>query len=169
MKYIFRQASSFVAPILFCVVFPYILIAGRQRVSEINPAAGLALLGAAVCLVGLVLFILSVRMLILIGNGTIMPWDPTRKLVTGSLYGYVRNPMILSVIMIEAGEALFFDSWWLALLALVFYLINTIYFILSEEPGLEKRFGQEYLEYKKHVPRWIPRLNPWHPGKEDSK
>ena len=29
------------------------------------------------------------------------------------------------------------------------------------QPGLEKRFGEEYLRYKHHVPRWIPRLTPW--------
>ena len=35
--------------------------------------------------------------------------------------------------------------------------------ITSEEPGLEKRFGAEYVEYKRNVPRWIPRLKPWRP------
>jgi protein-S-isoprenylcysteine O-methyltransferase Ste14 len=32
---------------------------------------------------------------------------------------------------------------------------------LSEEPGLFKRFSQAYAIYKRHVPRWIPRLKPW--------
>ena len=32
---------------------------------------------------------------------------------------------------------------------------------LSEEPGLSKRFGEAYAIYKRHVPRWIPRLKPW--------
>lgn len=27
--------------------------------------------------------------------------------------------------------------------------------------GLEQRFGQGYLAYKAHVPRWIPRPRPW--------
>jgi protein-S-isoprenylcysteine O-methyltransferase Ste14 len=88
----------------------------------------------------------------------------THKLVTASLYGYLRNPMILSVIAIEAGEALLFASYWLALIAVLFFVVNHVYFIFSEEPGLEKRFGQEYIEYKNNVPRWIPRLKPWHPG-----
>jgi protein-S-isoprenylcysteine O-methyltransferase Ste14 len=33
----------------------------------------------------------------------------------------------------------------------------------KEEPGLEKRFGSEYIDYKKNVPRWIPRLKPFIP------
>jgi protein-S-isoprenylcysteine O-methyltransferase Ste14 len=43
--------------------------------------------------------------------------------------------------------------------AVVFITINHIYFIFSEEPGLEKRFGEPYRLYKSSVPRWLPRLN----------
>jgi protein-S-isoprenylcysteine O-methyltransferase Ste14 len=71
--------------------------------------------------------------------------------------------MILSVIIMVIGEAMLFESFWIALLAILFFVINTIYFIFSEEPGLEKRFGAEYSEYKKNVPRWVPRLRPWKP------
>jgi protein-S-isoprenylcysteine O-methyltransferase Ste14 len=100
-------------------------------------------------------------MFILIGNGTIMPWDPTKKLIVVSLYSHVRNPMILSLIILQVGEAVLFASNGIAVLAILNFVINTIYFIYSEEPGLEKRFGEEYIEYKKNVPRWIPRLTPW--------
>ncbi len=167
MKNLFRQLSSFVAPLLICLVLPYWIVTSihhRFDWSVFSPSILLVILGLIICMIGLVGFILTVRMLILIGNGTIMPWDPTRKLVTASLYGYVRNPMILSVIVVVVGEALLFASYWLALLAVLFFVVNTVYFVYSEEPGLEKRFGQEYVEYKQHVPRWIPRLTPWHLG-----
>jgi protein-S-isoprenylcysteine O-methyltransferase Ste14 len=59
---------------------------------------------------------------------------------------------------------LLFASYGIALLAIFFFVLNTVYFIFSEEPGLERRFGSEYNEYKKNVPRWIPRLKPWRPG-----
>jgi hypothetical protein len=32
---------------------------------------------------------------------------------------------------------------------------------LEDEPGLVKRFGDEYLRYRNNVPRWMPRLSPW--------
>ena len=35
---------------------------------------------------------------------------------------------------------------------------NTVYSHYSEEKGLDERFGAEYLEYKKHVPMWLPRM-----------
>ena len=41
----------------------------------------------------------------------------------------------------------------------VFAAINAIYIPLSEEPGLVRRFGEEYEEYRDNVPRWIPRLD----------
>ncbi|MEZ4517046.1 MAG: methyltransferase [Chloroflexota bacterium] len=75
----------------------------------------------------------------------------------------MRNPMISAVITILLGEALLLGSWTIAALALGFLLLNTVYFVFSEEPGLEKRFGEEYVEYKANVPRWVPRMTPWQP------
>jgi protein-S-isoprenylcysteine O-methyltransferase Ste14 len=136
----------------------------RLEESIFNPVVEFAIAGALILLVGLAGFIISVRQMLRVGDGTIMPWDPANKLVTGSLYAYVRNPMILSVIAIVVGEALLFGSLWLAVLALLFYAINMLYFVFSEEPNLERRFGEAYLRYKRNVPRWIPRFTPWKPG-----
>ena len=154
-----------IAPVLLCLVLPTLIVRAehRLRVSPFFASPGLVVLGSAACGVGLVLFIATVRMLFLIGRGTIMPWDPTRKLVVGSLYSHVRNPMILSLLILLVGEALLFASYWIGVLAIVFFVINSLYFTFSEEPGLVNRFGEEYVEYRKNVPRWIPRLKPWHP------
>jgi protein-S-isoprenylcysteine O-methyltransferase Ste14 len=166
MKNIARHLSSFLAPVILCIVIPYLIIAFEHPfagISAITPVTGFLAVGLVILIGGLILFIAAIRMLIMIGNGTIMPWDPTRKLVTGSLYSYVRNPMILSLIIILVGEAILFASYGIALLAVLNLVINTVYFIFSEEPGLKKRFGEEYAEYKRNVPRWIPRLKPWRP------
>ena len=95
-----------------------------------------------------------------------MPWDPTQRLVVNGLYCYVRNPIILSVLIIQLGEAFLLSSYGVAILALCFFIINSVYFIFFEEPGLEKQFGEAYLDYKRNVPRWIPRLKPWYPSKD---
>jgi protein-S-isoprenylcysteine O-methyltransferase Ste14 len=110
---------------------------------------------------GLALSIATVRLFVTIGRGTPAPWDPPRRLVVAGPYRYVRNPMISSVLCMLLGESMLFDSW-LILLWFVFFLIaNMIYLPLFEENGLEARFGEEYREYKKHVPQWIPRLSAW--------
>ena len=79
-----------------------------------------------------------------VGRGTIMPWDPTRELVAVGPYQYMRNPIIAGVIAILVGEAFFFGSGALGIWAMAAFLVNHVYFIYSEEPGLEKRFGESY-------------------------
>ena len=60
-----------------------------------------------------------------------------------------------------AAEALLFGSWYIAGWMVAFVVLNTAYFIRSEEPALEDRFGEGYRLYKANVPRWIPRWKPW--------
>ncbi len=95
------------------------------------------------------------------GEGTPAPWDPPKKLVVRGPYRHVRNPMITSVLAMLAAEALLFQSWPLAAWLAVFFTANAIYFPLSEEPGLGRRFGEDYARYKANVPRWLPRPKPW--------
>ena len=76
-------------------------------------------------------------------------------------YRYVRNPMLTGVLFMLTAESLLFVSWPLFGWVVAFFLINTTYFLTIEEPGLEKRFGEDYRRYKSNVPRWIPRFRPW--------
>jgi protein-S-isoprenylcysteine O-methyltransferase Ste14 len=69
--------------------------------------------------------------------------------------------MISGVLAIIVGEAIAFGRLWTW--AALFLVINHVYFVLSEEPGLMRRFGPEYQEYRRHVPRWVPRLTAWRP------
>lgn len=70
----------------------------------------------------------------------------------------------MALATVITGEALLLGSWRIALWAAIFVLVNHVYFLLSEEPGLVKRFGTQYEEYRRHVPRWIPSWRPWQPG-----
>ena len=77
------------------------------------------------------------------------------------IYRHVRNPMISGVLFVLLGESVLTASLPLFCWFLVAALINAAYIPLLEEPGLVKRFGEEYLTYKQNVPRWIPRRTPW--------
>jgi protein-S-isoprenylcysteine O-methyltransferase Ste14 len=110
---------------------------------------------------GLALAIWTVRLFMKFGDGTPAPWDPPKKLVILGPYRYVRNPMITAVLFMLLAEAILFQSWPIAMWMGIFFIGNAIYFPLSEEKGLDERFGDEYHTYKVHVPRWIPRLRPW--------
>jgi protein-S-isoprenylcysteine O-methyltransferase Ste14 len=119
------------------------------------------LAGIVIFLCGLALFTWCVSLFARIGQGTLAPWDPTRRLVAVGPYQYVRNPMITAVLTMLMGEALHLGSRAVAVWAVTFLVFNHLYFTLLEEPGLEHRFGAAYVEYKAAVPRWIPRLTPW--------
>ena len=69
--------------------------------------------------------------------------------------------MISGVWCILLGESVLLGSVPVFIFALLFVTINHVYFITSEEPGLMRRFGEEYLLYRNAVPRWVPRLTPW--------
>ncbi len=117
-------------------------------------------LGLTLFAFGLGLFSWCVSLFARVGRGTLAPWDPTRSLVAVGPYRYVRNPMISGVAAMLLGEALLWGSLALGLWVSVFIVINHAYFVLSEEPGLEQRFGESYRAYKANVPRWIPRFKP---------
>lgn len=125
-------------------------------------------IGALVLAAGLALFAWTVDLFVRIGRGTLAPWDATRRLVVKGPYCYVRNPMITAVLTILLGETLTLGNPWIAVEAAVFFAINAVYFPLSEEPGLRRRFGAEYDEYARNVPRWIPRLRPWGLARDDA-
>jgi len=111
---------------------------------------------------GLVLMVWTMRLFTLKGGGgTPAPWEPIRNFIVLGPYRYVRNPMLTGVILFLVAEAILFRSLPILLWALLFFVLNTVYFALSEEPQLEKRFGQAYTDYKRAVPRWLPKLTPY--------
>jgi protein-S-isoprenylcysteine O-methyltransferase Ste14 len=120
--------------------------------------AGVVLIGA-----GLLLMYRTISLFVRLGEGTLAPWDPTQRLVIEGPYRHVRNPMISGVLAVLLGEAALIGSpplvWWF----LGFLAVNAAWFPLVEEPGLRRRFGRDYEEYARAVPRWIPRRTPWRP------
>lgn len=158
--------SILLLPFVVVVVVPAGLLAAFAAVdsrweagSPIGALAGPA--GGVLIIAGLALFGWCVGLFARIGRGTLAPWDPTRAMVAIGPYRLVRNPMISGVALVLAGRALLLGSWVLAAWTGLFVLINHGYFVLVEEPGLEKRFGEPYRLYKANVPRWLPRLRPW--------
>lgn len=164
MRLIVRALFSQILPVLICLMIPLLIIIGfNNHLQDLNSALSWAMfiLGALLISLGIGFLIYTNKSFISRGKGTLAPWDPPKKLVISDAYRYVRNPMITSVLIIVLGESFIFSSIELFILFLFFFVLNHVYFVYSEEPGLIKRFGDEYIEYKKNVPRWIPRLTPW--------
>jgi protein-S-isoprenylcysteine O-methyltransferase Ste14 len=120
--------------------------------------------GCLVLAAGIGLFAASLRRFATDGKGTLAPWDPPRRLVVTGVYRHVRNPMITGVVLVLAGEALLLRSPAHAAWVLTFLAFNAVFIPLLEEPQLAARFGEEYREYCRNVPRLVPRWRAW-PGK----
>jgi protein-S-isoprenylcysteine O-methyltransferase Ste14 len=121
------------------------------------------LLGLGLIAVGFGLWLWTVRLFAHIGKGTLAPWDPPKSLVVEGPYRHLRNPMITAVLAALAGEAALCGSPALLIWFGCFFALNYAVFQLYEEPGLERRFGEDYRAYKRNVPRWLPRRRPWTP------
>ncbi|HKJ25479.1 MAG TPA: isoprenylcysteine carboxylmethyltransferase family protein [Myxococcota bacterium] len=148
-----------VLPFNVLVTVPAVLL-WREGFAGPDPLAFSTDLGVLLAAVGLSLLFTTIALFVRVGRGTLAPWSPTHRLVVRGPYRRVRNPMISGVLFVLLGEALVFRSpsvlgWWA-----LFFLANAVYLPLSEEPGLEARFGDDYRRYKCQVPRWIPRLTP---------
>ena len=91
------------------------------------------------------------------GLGTPAPIAPPSKLVVEGLHRYVRNPMYIGVLLIVLGQAALFRSMALLRYAVGFWLAAHLFVVLYEEPALQRKFGEDYRNYRQRVPRWIPR------------
>jgi len=163
MKNVFKQIFSFILPFTVLVIVPLWIEKNRTIQLSVHLFVGLILM-----LIGLAIIVITISSFIRIGKGTLAPWSPTKKLVLKGPYRHVRTPMILGVFIVLFGEALTLLSKNILLWAGVFLIINTIYFIIYEEPDLEEKFGEDYRQYKKHVSRWLPRTTPYHPEEQNN-
>ena len=76
-------------------------------------------------------------------------------LVTDGFYCHIRNPLFFFAAVFLWLSPLMTEN------LLAFNILATIYFYLGarhEERSLKEEFGEEYEEYKKSVPMFLPRL-----------
>ncbi len=94
------------------------------------------------------------------GLGTPAPVAPTRHLVVGGLYRWVRNPMYVAVVSCVAGQALLLGREVLWVYAATLLAVFVAFVRGYEEPTLTQQFGSEYEAYRRTVPGWWPRARP---------
>ena len=89
-------------------------------------------------------------------RGTPVPFNPPGKIVRTGPYKYFRNPMLTGVFVFLYGIAIGVES------IAMFNVFNPLFIIFNyvelkyvEEPELEMRFGEEYMEYKRETPMFL--------------
>jgi protein-S-isoprenylcysteine O-methyltransferase Ste14 len=157
-----RTLGPILKTILFTLVVPGTVailvprwLLGGFRTPQNRP---LTWLGAAVFVVGAAIYFRCAWEFAVRGLGTPAPIAPTKYLVTTALHRYIRNPMYVGVALAILGEAALFHSLHVAEYAGCMLATAHLFVVFYEEPTLHRQFGESYDEYRRSVPRWIPRF-----------
>jgi|WetSurMetagenome_2_1015567.scaffolds.fasta_scaffold45918_3 protein-S-isoprenylcysteine O-methyltransferase Ste14 len=84
-------------------------------------------------------------------------------LVTTGPFAFVRNPLYVGNMLLYAGIGLMSMALfpWLQVGALAWFYLQYSMIVSQEEEYLSGQFGTAYDEYRRHVPRFLPRLSPY--------
>lgn len=110
--------------------------------------------GAIVTALALVFLIKCVKKHEFYGTN-VEPWKPTTKLIFDGAHRYSRNPIYVAMATAYLGISIAASSLVAILLLFFCLLFIRIFVIAKEEVYLEDKFGEEYLQYKTRVRRWI--------------
>jgi uncharacterized protein (DUF1810 family)/protein-S-isoprenylcysteine O-methyltransferase Ste14 len=162
-----RTTKAAVGSLVFLVLVPGVVaglvpwwLTGWQM-RESFAWLSVRVVGAMLVAAGVVVLLHAFVRFVVEGLGTPAPVAPTDRLVVGGLYRYVRNPMYLAVAAIIVGQALILGQPILIAYAAVFAVAVAAFVHRYEEPTLRRRFGEQYEAYRRAVPRWWPRREPW--------
>jgi len=87
-------------------------------------------------------------------------------LVVSGPFAHVRNPLYLGNFILSLGICVMAWPWmpWMLLIYIVLFGVQYGFIISLEEEHLQKKFGAEYSEYMKNVPRFFPRFSSYQKG-----
>lgn len=152
--------AIFILPFNAIIVIPALILYFSDYAYK-TPNTIFLIISLLLLSIGIFLLVWTIVLFYNVGKGTLAPWNPPKKIVVKGPYRYVRNPMIIGVLLILIAEYFLLNSVEILYWALLFFVINTIHFYLFEEKQLEKKFKQDYKRYKQNVPMWIPRFKAW--------
>ncbi len=120
-----------------------------------SPPKVLRIISALLLVVGN--FITGLAVFTLKKHVTFHNFGETKKLYTGGIFGFVRNPITLGLVLIYGGFILALPSG-VMILGFVIFFLNSSRRIKMEEHYLERSFGDQYLQYKKRVGKYWPKF-----------
>jgi protein-S-isoprenylcysteine O-methyltransferase Ste14 len=113
-----------------------------------------SVVGALLVVAAIVLFVPAVLAFKRAGTPP-EPYKPTTAIVTSGPFRFTRNPIYLSFALVQLGIALWTGSGWILVLLLPVSVLMNYGVIAREERYLERKFGDEYFNYRRRVRRWM--------------
>jgi protein-S-isoprenylcysteine O-methyltransferase Ste14 len=144
----------FPPPLLYAIIFIVgVLLQRVWPVRILPPPVGRT--AGIVCIVaGVTLIVWSIQTFWR-ARTSILPVRPSTAIVTGGPFRFTRNPMYVALALLYLGAAFWLNMLWLLLLFPALIFLVQFYVIAREERYLERKFGEEYLQYKSRVRRWM--------------
>ncbi len=147
--------------VIFIIGIPFVmyLASGSPSLAQITLVQWIILILLAVAGIGLSIW--SIVYMKNVGKGN--PFDAfnhevaprTSSLMTDGPYGICRNPMLLGVFVYHFGVLMALLSFGASVIFILEIFIMTVQ-VKKEEQRLINDFGDEYVEYAKHVKRFLP-------------
>ena len=129
---------------------------GLQQAWALELPSGSGWLAAAWALLGVgVIVLLACWVQFFWARTNVLHHKPASSLIHSGLYRFSRNPIYVSGLFLQLGVALLMNNLWIVLLVPVSKLVFDRYVIAREEAYLERRFGEDYVNYKRTVRRWL--------------
>ncbi len=101
----------------------------------------------------------TVHQHLLTGMVTPVAIESPREFIDRGFYRYSRNPMYIAILTAFLGGFMILGHFLLLVYVVLAAIAMHVFTVYKEEPELKKKFGKEYEDYMKKVPRWLP--TPW--------
>jgi protein-S-isoprenylcysteine O-methyltransferase Ste14 len=147
----------YIPPPLFYVLIFFSSLFIQKKISIDKAVFHLQLtriVGISLLAISLLFLVASLRQFFQSKN-TLILIKPASSLQTNGIYHISRNPMYVGLAIVYLGVTCLAGNWWNIILFPILILIVQKYIINREEKYLIRRFGQEYLDYKTKVRRWL--------------
>ena len=156
---------TFFAVFLEWLPIAFVVYALREMVLAYEVALGLlfVVLGVALVAAGVAFHVWTAKLLGLkatIGYPELKPssYEENQRIITSGPFSVVRHPSYWAHTMIIVGVFLITGVIAVGIIAIVDFLIAYFVTTTLEERELVERFGEEYKEYQKKVPKFFPNV-----------
>ncbi|HNR49536.1 MAG TPA: isoprenylcysteine carboxylmethyltransferase family protein [Bacteroidia bacterium] len=154
---LYKGPGVYIPPPLFYVLFYFIGIILQKNIPVHSDLFNRNVLNffAVILLLAAIYFIARSLFQFFKTKNTVILIKRATALQTNNIYAFTRNPMYLGLALVYLAITCIFGNWWHIIIFPLLIIFVQEYIIKKEEKYLEKEFGEEYLNYKKKVRRWI--------------
>ncbi len=149
-----RAGIKIPAPILTIIHVTLAILLGWRAPMPLSAPTFIRWAGFGLALLGFILGVMALSEFKRHRTST-DPKKPAKSFVTSGIYHYTRNPIYLGFVFILIGMPLNMGNYWGFVLAWPLITLMNNMVIRHEESQMEKKFKEQYADYRSRVRRWL--------------